>query len=73
MSATTANPSEGNSAGAVMAAASQSPLRLAVRRFAGRPAAVMGLVVVALFVLAAVLAPLISPYDPIATSWSLIR
>jgi peptide/nickel transport system permease protein len=68
MSAVTAN-----GAGAVMAAASQSPLRLAVRRFAGRPAAVLGLIVVALFVLAAAFAPLLSPYDPIATSWTLIR
>jgi peptide/nickel transport system permease protein len=73
MSTTAVNSGGANSAGAVMAAASQSPLRLAVRRFAGRPAAVMGLAVVALFVLAAVFAPLISPYDPIATSWSLIR
>ncbi len=62
-----------NSAGAVMAAASQSPLRLAVRRFASRPAAVLGLIVVALFVAAAVFAPLVSPFDPIATSWTLIR
>jgi len=68
MSAVTAN-----SAGAVMAAASQSPLRLAVRRFASRPAAVLGLIVVALFVAAAVFAPLVSPFDPIATSWTLIR
>ena len=68
MSAVTAN-----SAGAVMAAASQSPLRLAVRRFASRPAAVLGLIVVVLFVAAAVLAPLISPFDPIASSLTLIR
>jgi peptide/nickel transport system permease protein len=68
MSAVTAN-----SAGAVMAAASQSPLRLAIRRFTGRPAAVLGLIVVLLFVLGAAFAPLLAPYDPIATSWTLIR
>ena len=68
MSATTPN-----AAGAVMAAASQSPGRMAVRRFCSRPAAVGGLVVVTLFVLMAVLAPLLAPYDPIKTSWTLIR
>jgi peptide/nickel transport system permease protein len=61
------------SAGAVMAAASQSPGRLAVRRFLRRPAAVAGLIVVSLFVLAAVFAPWIVPADPIKTSWTLIR
>jgi peptide/nickel transport system permease protein len=38
-----------------------------------RPAAVAGLVVVSLFVLAAVFAPWIAPADPIKTSWTLIR
>jgi peptide/nickel transport system permease protein len=33
----------------------------------------VGLVVVILFVLIAVFAPLISPYDPVATSWSAVR
>ena len=32
-----------------------------------------GLVVVVLFVLVAVFAPLVAPYDPIATSWSAVR
>jgi hypothetical protein len=50
-----------------------TPRRLAVRRFLRRPAAVVGLAVIALFVAAAVLAPLLAPYDPIATSWSAIR
>src|SRR5437868_5146410 len=35
--------------------------------------AVVGLVVIAIFVLLALFAPLISPYEPIATSWSLVR
>ncbi len=53
--------------------APQSPARLALQRFLHRPIAVAGLVVVVVFVLVAVFAPLISPYDPIATSWTAIR
>ena len=62
-----------NSAGAVMAVASQSPLRLAVRRFVRRPAAVAGLVVIVTFVLVAVFAPWLAPEDPVKTSWTAIR
>jgi peptide/nickel transport system permease protein len=62
-----------NRAGAVMAADSQSPARLALRRFASRPAAVMALFVVVFFIVVAVFAPLIAPDDPIKTSWSAIR
>jgi len=62
-----------NRAGAVVAATSQSPARLAIRRFASRPAAVMALFVVVFFIVVAVFAPLIAPDDPIKTSWSLIR
>ena len=51
----------------------QSPARLAVIGFVQRPAAVLGLVVIVAFVLIAVMAPLIAPYDPIATSWLAIR
>ncbi len=51
----------------------QSPAALALRRFRGRPAAVAGFAVIALFVIVAVAAPLVAPYDPIATSWSLVR
>jgi peptide/nickel transport system permease protein len=51
----------------------QTPRRLAVTRFLRRPAAVAGLIVIVIFVAAAILAPLIAPYDPIATSWSAIR
>ncbi len=50
-----------------------SPLRLAAARFRRRPAAMFGAVVIALFVIVAAAAPLIAPYDPLATSWSLIR
>jgi peptide/nickel transport system permease protein len=51
----------------------ESPARRALRRLFRRTGAVVGLVVIATFVLFAVLAPLIMPYDPIATSWSLVR
>jgi peptide/nickel transport system permease protein len=51
----------------------QSPARLALRRFLHRPVAVAGLVVIVLFIAVATLAPLIAPYDPIATSWTTIR
>ena len=51
----------------------RSPLRLAVQRFGGRPAAVAGLVVIVALVVLAVFAPLIARYDPNTTSWTLIR
>ncbi len=51
----------------------KSPRQLAVRRFLGRPVAVAGLVVILVFILVAVAAPLVAPYDPIATSWTAIR
>jgi peptide/nickel transport system permease protein len=50
-----------------------TPRRLAAGRFLRRPAAVAGLAVIVLFAAAAVLAPLVVPYDPIATSWTAIR
>ena len=51
----------------------QSPGRLALRRFRARPAAVFGALVIAVFVFAAVAAPLVAPFDPAATSWTAIR
>jgi peptide/nickel transport system permease protein len=54
-------------------ATSQSPGALAWRRFRRRPAAMVGAVVVLLFVTMAVAAPLLAPYNPDATSWSAIR
>jgi peptide/nickel transport system permease protein len=53
--------------------ASRSPAQLALQRFLHRPIAVAGLVVIVSFILVAVFAPLIAPYDPIATSWTAIR
>jgi peptide/nickel transport system permease protein len=51
----------------------QSPTINALRTLFERPSAVAGLVVIALFIVLAVFAPLIAPYDPIATSWSMVR
>src|SRR3977135_534938 len=51
----------------------ESPARRALRRLFQRKGAVAGLVVIATFILLAVFAPLIVPYDPIATSWTLVR
>ncbi|MCP3418979.1 ABC transporter permease [Bradyrhizobium brasilense] len=51
----------------------ESPARRAWRRLIRRKGAVLGLAVIALFILLAVFAPLIVPYDPVATSWSLVR
>ena len=50
-----------------------SPAALAWRRFRGRPAAVLGFVVITLFIAVAIAAPLVAPYDPVATSWTAIR
>ncbi|WP_439405301.1 ABC transporter permease [Bradyrhizobium sp. DASA03076] len=50
-----------------------SPARRARRRLFKRKAAVAGLVVLIVFILLALLAPLLVPYDPIATGWSLVR
>jgi peptide/nickel transport system permease protein len=51
----------------------ESPARRALRRLWRRKGAVVGLVVVALFVAIAIFAPLISPYDPAAQSWTAVR
>ena len=51
----------------------ESPARRALRRLFKRKGAVAGLVVIATFALLALLAPLVVPYDPIKTSWSLVR
>lgn len=55
------------------AAAGESPTRRAIRRFLRHRLAVAGLVVVVAFVLVAILAPVIAPYDPLQTSWARIR
>ncbi|WP_441518911.1 ABC transporter permease [Bradyrhizobium sp. 2TAF24] len=59
--------------GAAFVQAVDSPGRAVVRRLAQRPGALVGLAVIAVFILLAVLAPLISPYDPTATNWATVR
>jgi peptide/nickel transport system permease protein len=51
----------------------ESPTRRVLRRLFARKGAVVGLVVIAAFILLAVFAPVVAPYDPIATSWTLVR
>jgi peptide/nickel transport system permease protein len=51
----------------------ESPARRALRRLFKRKGAVIGLVVVATFILLALFAPFVAPYDPIATSWTMVR
>jgi peptide/nickel transport system permease protein len=54
-------------------AAVESPARRALRRLVRRRGAMVGLAVIAIFVLLAVLAPWVTPYDPIAQSWMTVR
>jgi peptide/nickel transport system permease protein len=55
------------------APAESKPWRRALRRLVKRRGAMVGAVVVAFFIAVAVFAPLIAPYDPVATSWSAVR
>jgi peptide/nickel transport system permease protein len=50
-----------------------TPARRALRRLLRRRGAMLGGVIVLFFVLLALFAPSIAPYDPIATSWSAVR
>jgi peptide/nickel transport system permease protein len=50
-----------------------SPGRRALKRLARRRGAMVALAVVSFFVLLALLAGAIAPYDPVATSWSAVR
>jgi len=67
MTVTTAIPLAGE------AAPEENPWARAWRRLRRRRGAMVALVVVLLFVMMALFAPLIAPYDPTATSWSLVR
>ena len=51
----------------------ESLARRALRRLVRRKGAMLGLAVIVLFVLLAMLAPLIAPYDPTAQSWTAVR
>ncbi len=50
-----------------------SPAQRAWRRLVRRRGAMVGLALVVFFIAVALFAPWISPYDPLATSWSAIR
>jgi peptide/nickel transport system permease protein len=54
-------------------AAVETPARRALRRLVRRRGAMVGLAVIAIFVLLAVAAPWVTPYDPIAQSWTTVR
>ncbi|MDI6025074.1 ABC transporter permease [Corticibacterium sp. UT-5YL-CI-8] len=57
------------------AANDKAPSQIAwlARRFIRNKAALFGLVIVGLFVVLAVFAPLVAPFDPIKTNWGMIR
>ncbi len=59
--------------GAAEPEASVAPWRLTLRRLPRRPAAMIGAAILIFFIALALAAPLISPYDPIATSWAAVR
>ncbi len=51
----------------------ERPWRRTMRRLVKRRAALVGLVVVVFFIMLSTLAPIVSPYDPLATSWAMVR
>jgi peptide/nickel transport system permease protein len=51
----------------------ERPVQRALRRVVRRKGAMIGLGLIAAFILLAICAPLVAPYDPIATSWALVR
>jgi peptide/nickel transport system permease protein len=51
----------------------ETPTARTIRRFKRRKGAVIALVVIATFVAGAVLAPLVSPYDPDLQTWTAVR
>ena len=51
----------------------ETPLRRMLRRLLRRKGAIFGLVIIALFLFLAIFAPLLTPYDPIAQSWTSVR
>jgi peptide/nickel transport system permease protein len=59
--------------GATEDASAETPMARAMRRLLRRKGAVFGLFVIALLVALALLAPLISPYDPSLQTWTAVR
>ena len=53
--------------------AHETPARRALRRLFKRRGALVGLIVIATFIALALFAPLIVPFDPVATGWTLVR
>jgi peptide/nickel transport system permease protein len=51
----------------------EAPWRRTLRRLARRRAAMAGITVLGFFVVLAVAAPLVSPYDPLTTNWAAVR
>jgi peptide/nickel transport system permease protein len=51
----------------------ERPWRRTMRRLAKRRAALVGLTIVGFFVALSILAPIVSPYDPLATNWAVVR
>jgi peptide/nickel transport system permease protein len=51
----------------------ERPWQRMLRRLAKRRMALAGLAVVAFFIALSVLAPIVSPYDPLATNWAMLR
>jgi ABC-type nitrate/sulfonate/bicarbonate transport system permease component len=60
-------------AGATLTASVETPTARAIRRFKRRKGPLLALAVIAIFVSAAALAPLISPYDPDMQTWTAVR
>jgi peptide/nickel transport system permease protein len=58
---------------ATVALAPVSPFRLGLRRFRHHHTGLVGLALVASFLIVAIGAPVVSPYSPIATDWDAIR
>jgi peptide/nickel transport system permease protein len=59
--------------GGIAAESVETPMARAIRRFKRRRGALLALIMIAIFVGAAVLAPLISPYDPDVQTWTAVR
>jgi peptide/nickel transport system permease protein len=51
----------------------ETPWRRLTRRLFRRKGAVLGLAVIVLFILLAIFAPLVTPYDPVVQSWTSVR